>query len=99
MNSFSAVALGSLCMHVQVPGTWEALFLVPAEEGREQDDFPVGVLVGDPSWPLGSTGDVKFTSTGSHIHEREGGVCSHAAPAYHIKPLSKVSVLKLLTAL
>lgn len=70
MNSFSAVALGSLCVHVQVPGTWEALFLVPAEEGREQDDFPVGVLVGDPSWPLGSTGDVKFTSTGSHIHER-----------------------------
>lgn len=30
---------------------------------------------------------------------REGGVCSHTVPAYHIKPLSKVSLLKFLTAL
>lgn len=95
-NSFCAIALGSLCVHVQAQGTWEGLVLVAAEEGREQRDFPVGVLVGDPSWPLGSTGDMKFTSAGS---VREGSVCSHAAPAYHIKPLSKASVLKLLTAL
>lgn len=79
MNSFSAVALGSLCVHVQVQGTWEGLSLVPAEQGRGHRDFPVAVLVHDPSWPLGSTADVQCTSTGSHLHERGRCLQTHCS--------------------
>lgn len=96
MNSFSAIALGSLCVHVQALGKVCPLSLQSRAENRE-----IFLLVFWLVTPLGLLAAQERCSSPQQgpTSMREGGVCSHTAPAYHIKPLSKVSVIKLLTAL